>query len=188
MSGSLELGQFEAQKPQSSPLATSSQISKILETSDSKPDKLGSHTINSQLEWKGMLSKLRPTNFKPTLFKNLNKFDGIARGGRVSNPVPGRAGPKTGLAPKIAELCRTWSAEDLRDATKPVLKLEVPMNSMRAERDWGLERVWFEQGWLILGERMELARELKAAVFGMRENYEGERNSWKLSSGLMRGG
>jgi len=70
----------------------------------------------------------------------------------------------------------------------PVLKLEVPMNTMRAERDWGLERVWFEQGWLILGERMGRATELKATVFGTRENYEGERNSWKLSSGLMRGG
>jgi len=70
-----------------------------------------------------------------------------------------------------------WSAEDLLDAAMPVLKLEEPMNAMRAERDWGLERVWFEQGWLILGERMERARELKAAIFRTRENYEGERNS-----------
>jgi len=124
-----------------------------------------------------MLSKPRPTEFKPTLFKNLNKFDGITRGGRVLNPVPGRAGPKTGLVPKIAELRWAWSAEDLLDAAMPVLKLEVPMNAMRAERDWGLERVRFEQGWLILGERMELARELKAAVFRTREKYKGERNS-----------
>ena len=77
-----------------------------------------------------MLSKPRPIDFKPTLFKNLNQFDKIARGGRVSNPVPGRAGPKARLAPEIAELRRVWSAEDLLDAAIPVVKIELLMDTM----------------------------------------------------------
>jgi len=61
----------------------------------------------------------------------------------------------------------------------PVLKLEEPMNAMRAERDWGLERVWFEQGRLILGKRMERARELKAAVLRLwRVIVGGSNDSW----------
>jgi len=100
-------------------------------------------------------------------------------GGKVSNPVPGRAGPKTGLVPKIVELRRAWTAEDLPDATIPVLKLEVPTDAMRTERDWGLDRVLFEQGRLILGERMERARELKAAVSGLWRVIMGESDdSW----------
>jgi len=77
-----------------SSLTDSSQISIISESSDSKPDKLGSHRTNSQPEWKGMHAKPRLTEFKPKLFKNLSKFVEIAKGGRVSNPILGRAGPK----------------------------------------------------------------------------------------------
>jgi len=110
--------------------STSSQISKISENSDSKPDTLGSHTTNSQPEWKGTLSKPKPTDFKSTLFKNLNQFDEIARGGRVSNPVPGRAGLKAGLATEIAELRQAWSAEDLPDTAIPVVKIELPKDAM----------------------------------------------------------
>jgi len=77
-----------------------------------------------------MLSKPRTTDLKPTLFKNLNQFNEIARGGRVSNPVPGRAGPKAGLAPEIAELRRAWSAEDLPDAAIPVGKIELSKDAM----------------------------------------------------------
>ena len=77
-----------------------------------------------------MHSKPRPTEFKPKLFKNLNKFDGIARGGRVSNPVPGRVGPKAGLAPEIAEARRTGSVEDLPDAVVPELELDLPEEAM----------------------------------------------------------
>ena len=83
----------------------------------------------------------------------MSKFDERAKGGRVSNPVPGRAGPKAGLAPKIAELYWVWSAEDLPDAAMPVLKLELPTNGMRIERGWGLERVCSINGRLIFGER-----------------------------------
>jgi len=61
----------------------------------------------------------------------------------------------------------------------PVVKLEVPTNAMRTERDWVLERVWFEQGRLIFGERMKHARELKAAVSGLWRVILGESDaSW----------
>jgi len=60
----------------------------------------------------------------------LNKFEEIARGGRVSNLVPGRAGPKAGVSPKIADARRTWSAKVFSDATVPEFELEEPEDAM----------------------------------------------------------
>jgi len=60
----------------------------------------------------------------------LNKFEEIARGGRVSNPVPGSAGPKVGVSPEIAEARRTWSTKVLPDAAVLEFELEEPEDAM----------------------------------------------------------
>jgi len=60
----------------------------------------------------------------------LNKFEEIARGGRVSNPVPGSAGPKAEVASRIAEAHRTWSAEAWLVAFMPEFELESPLSAM----------------------------------------------------------
>jgi len=65
------------------------------------------HSTNSHPAWKGTQSKPKPTELNPKHLKNLNKPVEIARGGRVSNPVPGRAGLKTGRVPEIADDRRT---------------------------------------------------------------------------------
>jgi len=54
----------------------------------------------------------------------------IANGGRVSNSVPGNAGPKAGIALVAAELRWTWSAEALLVADMPEIVLELPLNAM----------------------------------------------------------
>jgi len=54
----------------------------------------------------------------------------IANGGRVSNPVPGNAGPKAGIALVAAELRRTWSAETVPVADMPEIELDLPLNAM----------------------------------------------------------
>jgi len=73
-----------------------------------------------------------PDQLNPTLdsSKNLNKLVEIAKGGRVSNPVPSNAGPKAGRALVVAELRRTWSAEALLVADMPEFSLELPLNAM----------------------------------------------------------
>ena len=54
----------------------------------------------------------------------------IAKGGRVSNPVPGRAGSKAELVPKITEPRQAWSSEDLPDAAVPELELDLLEEAM----------------------------------------------------------
>jgi len=51
----------------------------------------------------------------------------MAKGGRVSNPVPGRVGPWTGIMPEIAVARR---AMDLSSTAMPKLELELPKNAM----------------------------------------------------------
>jgi len=60
----------------------------------------------------------------------LNKFKEIARGERVSNPVPGSAGPKAGVLLEIAHARRTWSAKVLPNAAVPEFDLEVLEDAM----------------------------------------------------------
>jgi len=72
----------------------------------------------------------RPAEANPKLFKNLSKFVEIAKGGRVSNPVPGRAGPKAGLASEISEARQTGNVEDLSDAAVPELEPDLPEEAM----------------------------------------------------------
>jgi len=60
----------------------------------------------------------------------LNKFEKIARGRRVSNPVPGSTGPTVKVASGIVEARRTWSAKVLSDAAVSEFELEVPEDAM----------------------------------------------------------
>jgi len=60
----------------------------------------------------------------------LNKFEEIARGGRVSNPVPGSAGLKAGVSPEITDARRTWSAEVLPEVAVPDFEFEEPEDAM----------------------------------------------------------
>lgn len=69
----------------------------------------------------------------------------IDRGGRISNPVPGSAGPKTGDTPDDAEPRRIWSAELMPDFS---------WNAMETQR------VWFED------EGLERESLLEQGIFG----------------------
>jgi len=80
---------------------------------------VGFYSTNSQPPWKGTRSRLNPTEFNPKHLKNRNNPVEISRGGRVSNPVPGRSGPKAGRAPEFADGRRVWSAEPLPDVDMP---------------------------------------------------------------------
>jgi len=60
----------------------------------------------------------------------LNKFKTIAKGGRVSNPVPGSSGMKAEIASEIAEARRIWSAELMLDAVVLELVLDFPLSAM----------------------------------------------------------
>jgi len=68
-----------------------------------------------------------------------------------------------------------------------VLKLEFPTDAMITERGWGLERVWFEQGRLILGQRMERAKELKADVSGLWRVIVEESDDSRVYCGVLMG-
>jgi len=54
----------------------------------------------------------------------------IANGGRVSNLVPGSAGPKARRALERAVFRRAWRAENLLEAAVPEFELEDPLNAM----------------------------------------------------------
>jgi len=77
-----------------------------------------------------MQFKPRPTDSNPRFFKKLNKFEEIAMGGRVSNPVLGSARPMAGVSPEIADARRTWSAEVLSEVAVPEFELEEPEDAM----------------------------------------------------------
>ena len=90
---------------------------------------VGFHSTKSQPPWNGTQSRPKPTEFNPKLFKNRNNSVEIAKGGRVSNPVPGRVGPKAGRAPEIEDGCRSWRAELLLEADMPRLPKEAMCES-----------------------------------------------------------
>jgi len=54
----------------------------------------------------------------------------IANGGRVSNPVPGNAGPKAGIVPKETVARCAWRAEGWLVAAVPEFVLELSLNAM----------------------------------------------------------
>jgi len=62
----------------------------------------------------------------------LNKPVEIARGGRVSNPVPGSAGPKAGSVPDSADDRRTESAVPSLEADMPEVLLTLPELALNA--------------------------------------------------------
>jgi len=70
----------------------------------------------------------------------LNKLVEIARGGRVSNPIPGSAGPKTGDTPETVEARRTRSAELSPEANMPEFWLDLLLEAMCEQKEFGFER------------------------------------------------
>jgi len=97
---------------------------------------VGFHSTNSQPPWKGTRSGLKPTEFNPKHFKKQNSPVAIVRGGRVSNPVPGRLGPKASRAPEFAENRRDWSAKPLPEVDMPERLKEAMRTGFEFERFW----------------------------------------------------
>jgi len=67
-------------------------------------------------------------------FRNLSKFDEIAKEGGFSNPVPDCAALRAGILPVGAVERRVWSSLVLPCANIPEFELTLPGNAMELRR------------------------------------------------------
>jgi len=91
---------------------------------------MGFQTTNSHPKQDGTASNPKPTELRPKLFKNLKGIEAIAKGGKLSNPIP-----DCGSRIAVVSLERTVGRSDRRAfvdlcAEEPVIELLLPVDAM----------------------------------------------------------